>query len=174
MMRSEGGMVGLSHLRPDWAWGVDVRTGLVAVGAVSSDGEVLAWSVDTGLVGRQQGAQRLAGVRELLIARLGLVEDEFRPGAVVVENPLIVRPDFRLLTLVGVVMESFFAVLRCPVLELTSGEWKAEVCGHGHASKPVVLERARQIGYRGDLQDEADAVCMAVSALALLKGARIV
>ena len=32
--------------RPDWAWGVDVRTGLVAVGAVSSDGEVLAWSVD--------------------------------------------------------------------------------------------------------------------------------
>lgn len=149
-----------------WAWGVDVRTGLLAVGALSGDREARWWSLDTGEAGRAVGAARLSGIRGRWLDVLLDVPADLRPTAVIVENPTIVRTDFRLLTLCGVVMEAIYTAYGCPVLELTVGEWKKEVVGKGNAGKPEVLERARMLGYRGDSQDEADALCMAQAALA--------
>lgn len=149
-----------------WAWGVDVRTGLLAVGALSWDEGARWWSLDTGEAGRARGAARLSGIRAKFMDSLAEIEPNMRPTVVIVENPTVVRTDFRLLTLCGVVMEAIYTSYGCVVLELTSSQWKKETVGRGNAGKPEVLERARQLGYLGNLQDEADALCMAHSALA--------
>lgn len=161
------------HTRPDgfqdhlgmgagvtWAWGVDVSTKLVAIAAYSPV-EGFQWTsegVPSGLV----GAERLAAVRSLTRG----IADDFYPGrtptAIVVEDVNVgAATNAPLAQAVAVVSEALFSFFGCPVLELPIGTWKADSIGNGAAKKPEVMAHAVSLGYAGDCQDEADAVCIA-------------
>lgn len=165
----------------DWAWGVDVRTGFLAFAALSTAGELRTAGLDLSEEAKGRGAARLAATRQALLR--GLPFGLPAPTAIVVENPTVARTDFRLLTLTGVVMEALASVFACPILELTSGQWKKEVVGCGNADKGQVMRHAvERLGYvpapvstaatrtQRDIedaprQDKADAACVARAAL---------
>lgn len=155
----------------DWCWGVDVATDHIAIGALSMHTDCRAWTITIPQVSR--GARRLTELRAALRTNLseigagGLTTGQPAwawPTAVVVEMPLIVRPDFRLLGSTAVTMEVIQACRDCPVLELPTTSWKLDVLGHGNASKDEIAAFAERLGYTGTSQDEADAVCIAHAA----------
>jgi Holliday junction resolvasome RuvABC endonuclease subunit len=47
-------------------------------------------------------------------------------------------------------------------------EWKKAVVGNGNAAKELVLTHSRSLGYNGERQDEADALCIAALGCQLL------
>ena len=84
---------------------------------------------------------------------------------IVVENPMTRHNHFMLVAAAGVVIEALYTQLRCPVLELGIQKWKKEVIGNGNASKDAITAHAARLGNLGPVQDEADALCLAVAAL---------
>jgi Holliday junction resolvasome RuvABC endonuclease subunit len=167
---------------PHWGWGVDVRTGALAFAALSTDGQLRTWPIDLSEASGLRGAARLTASRALILSHFGRRVAP-TPTVIIVENPTIARTDFRLITLTGVVMEALASAYACPILELTSGQWKKEVIGHGHADKDMIMEHAeRRLGYTPPAfstartkklrdeadklrQDLADATCIARAAL---------
>lgn len=145
----------------DWAWGVDVSTKLVAIGAVASGHAPQWWSMKVPDAATLRGAQRLSSMRSTLMASMIPLP---APSAIVVEDPIIARYDFRLVSAMAVVYEALHARYRCPVLELRSGTWKKDVIGCGTAGKLHVMDYARALGYDGRIQDEADALVIAKAA----------
>lgn len=141
-----------------WSLGVDVSTKLLAFGAVSSDGDCKWWALP---VGGADTAQRFRSAhRQIMGAGFPV-----RPTCAIVEDPKVRTHCFALIGMAGVVMGALSARLDCPVMELQTTKWKKGVVGHGHASKDMVLVHARSLGYRGNSQDEADAVCIAAAGL---------
>lgn len=70
----------------------------------------------------------------------------------------------------GVVLAALYGALRTlwahpvAVVEFTSAEWKKAAVGAGHAKKEDVMVCARELGYDGAVQDEADAWTIAEAA----------
>lgn len=144
-----------------WAYGVDVSTRRIAIGMYSAGGGY-RWAsteVPAGLV----GAERLCVIRDLTIDLAeDMAGDDNPPTAVVVEDVNVgAATNAPLSQAVAVVSEALFSFFGCPVLELPIGTWKADSIGNGAAKKPEVMAHAVSLGYTGDCQDEADAVCIA-------------
>lgn len=152
------------------ALGVDVSTRRIAVGWVSSDGDVGAVSADVDP--KLRGAQRLAEVR--LAAWSAAAAANLRAGAphlVVVEDANVGSATNKpLIQAVGVVLEAL-SDYPCPILELPIGTWKKLALGNGAAKKGAIWEGALAWGARPDNQDEADAVMIAVAGLRKLEQA---
>ena len=153
---------------PDWAWGLDVSCKRVAVGKVSSRKTVRWESRD--IPQDVRGAQRLARIRRATV-ELCHQSLDLQPRLVLVEDANVgAAANKQLLQAVAVVFEAVFATLRCEVREIPIGTWKKATVGRGNAQKPEVMDFARGLGYTGDSQDEADAVCVALAARGQLDG----
>lgn len=142
-----------------WALGVDVSTKLLAFGAVSSEGDCKWWSLP---VGGADTAQRLTSAHRVIMGAAFAVP---HPTVVVVEDPKVTAHCFALIAMAGVAMAALHARLGAPTMEIQVTKWKKEIVGHGHASKDQVFVHAVSLGYTGNLQDEADAVCIAAAGL---------
>lgn len=149
-----------------WAWGVDVSTKRVAIGAINPQGEThtVKADIDPELV----GAVRLAALRRAARTaawELGRITSS-RPSAILVEDANVgVGTNKPLIQAVGVVLEALAYENTCPILEIPIGTWKKDSIGNGAAKKDRVMSHAVELGFRGDTQDEADALCIAEAAL---------
>jgi Holliday junction resolvasome RuvABC endonuclease subunit len=159
-----------------WAWGVDV--GYAARNGVRSSwfafkrpGEITAsnptwvgFSVPDVAGGHPE---QLGVIREHLAGFARTMAGHFPPMAVYVEQPVGVTPNPPLVMAAGEIATTLRIALRhvhaypVEVFLVTPSTWKYPVVGNGNASKEACMARARELGYRGAAQDEADAVCIA-------------
>lgn len=148
------------------AWGVDVSTRRVAAASIDAAGAA-RWTHTN--IPDDRGAQRLASIARSTRALALEFADPWAsraPTLIFVEDanvgPSSNKP---LVQAVGVVMASLQAACRCVVMEVPIGSWKKESLGNGAAKKDQVMEFARgELGYTGCVQDEADALCLALAA----------
>lgn len=155
-----------------WAWGVDVSTTRVAVGAVRADGAWSAWHEDVFERGERADGRRLSFLRAVAVTMAQRTPLNARPELILIEDPANRHHSFHLLASAGVVLEAFHSVFRRPVVPVPVPVWKKAVLGRGNARKGDVAARAQQLGLPADRpQDEADALCIALCALGRLEGA---
>ena len=163
-----------SHRSADaWTWGCDVRAGVAAFGALHTDGRCKTWSASIGEQSPLRGAQRLHCYRNQLDDRCAR-RIWPPPTVIVIEIPQMRgASQVVLMTHVGVTMEWLQANFPCPQLELKSAEWKQTAGIGGGADKAAIMRRAVELGLgtqaRPTLQDEADALVMALAARNLLE-----
>lgn len=150
-------------------FGLDVSTHRVSLGVVR--GDELAWRTCS-LDRADSGVRRLAGAHRDLWPFLSGAVREYRPVQVGVEQPMgakmaMVHPQS--MYMVGIVLAVLGGVLEpsVPVVMLPPPRWKRFAVGHGAADKERVRLWARRSGYTGLLQDEADALGVAVAVQAL-------
>lgn len=147
------------------AWGVDVSTKRVAIGAIDRTGAVHAVSRD--VPQDRRGARRLVEVRRAAQAAGWHLSQDFggHPSAILVEDPTFGgRTNPPLIQAFGVVLEAMAFDYLCPVLEIPVGTWKREAVGRGNATKEECWGAAVAVGGRPANQDEADAICVAAAA----------
>jgi hypothetical protein len=88
------------------------------------------------------------------------------PDLIVVEQPTGKHPKPVLMYATGCSVAALGALgVRLEFIAVS--QWKARAVGHGFAKKPQVLEWARRRGYGGSLEDEADALGIAVGGASL-------
>lgn len=145
------------------ALGIDVSSTKIACGAIDDNGDIL--TAVGSIATRLRGAHRLVEVRTTTIALAAAFHDAH---IAIVEIPWArTASSFVLLSIAGVVLEALQTALPyAVVLERPTSTWKANSVGFGNATKHEVMEHAHGIGYEGDDQDVADAVCMASAAWA--------
>lgn len=147
------------------AWGVDVSTRRIAIGAIDMTGAVHAVSRD--VPQDRRGARRLVEVRRAAQTAGWHLSQDFggQPSAILVEDPTFGgRTNPPLIQAFGVVLEAMAFDYLCPVLEIPVGTWKREALGKGNASKDDIWAEAMRLGIEPANQDEADAICIAVAA----------
>lgn len=140
--------------------GIDVSTSLIVLAGLDEHGDIshCCLALDTTL----RGAHRFAAAREVMFSVPQLNVD-----AVIVEIPWAGNSSsFALLGLAAIAAE---AIQVCNpgaiVMDVPTSTWKLESVGHGNATKGEVMDHAKGLGYTGDSQDVADALCMAQVAL---------
>ena len=156
--------------------GIDVQTNFIAVtrlGGASHASVIL--KIPKAL--QKPGAHRLVYWSNLLRgpnAIQGLCSRR-KPHAIVVELPIGTFPKPQSLMVCGVVMMELQRRYDCPVLELTSTDWKKKLGLKGNAGKPELLSLAKALGLDlvelvGDryVQDLADSFLLAHVARGLL------
>lgn len=157
-----------------WVWGVDPSTKLVAIACVGPDGEHV--ESREFLKDRWHGA-RLADIRRVTRSLVALLAERCPPLYVFVEQPAAFGhpPEPQLMYAVGVIQEAVFSALefRFPhpveVRTVPIGQWKKAALGNGAAKKPEIMRWAERRGHFGLLQDEADALGIAVAGQRLLE-----
>lgn len=142
------------------ALGVDVSTKRLAIAGLRADGSITSHALS--LDPNRRGAHRLREARTTAWAVL----DGYRlqeACAVVVEIPWAAnKSSFALLSVAAVVLEAAQAALPgAVVMDVPTPTWKLETVGHGNATKAEVMGHVRGLGYEGEDQDVADALCMA-------------
>lgn len=140
------------------AVGVDISTKKIAVAGVREKGSLVtrALALDPSM----RGARRLVAARTVAHAALG--EHAKEAAIIVVENPMHARPNMGTLGIAFVVIEA--AQSACPgavVMDCPPSVWKKQILGHGRADKSDALAFAHSLGYSGDDDDIADALCLA-------------
>jgi Holliday junction resolvasome RuvABC endonuclease subunit len=85
------------------------------------------------------------------------------PDAVAVESPGGRHIHPQLQYIVGVTLAVLAAVFEAPVVMLPPATWKTRTLGRGDASKEQIRLWARRSGYVGVVQDECDALGVAVA-----------
>ena len=156
-----------------WTWGCDVRAGVAAFGALHTDGRCMTWSASIGEQSPLRGAQRLVCYRDQLDAMCARRAYPL-PTVIVIEIPQMRgASQVVLMTHVGVTMEWLQSNFPCPQLELKSAQWKLNAGIGGGADKAAIMRRAVELGLdtqpRPTLQDEADALVMALAAQNVLQ-----
>lgn len=89
------------------------------------------------------------------------------PARVVVEQPSGKFANPPLMYATGVIQAALVDALDVPLSLIAVSKWKAASVGHGGAKKPQILAWAQRRGYTGRLEDEADALGVAVAATVL-------
>jgi Holliday junction resolvasome RuvABC endonuclease subunit len=153
----------------DCVWGVDVSTKSIDVAILCGDG---SWQTNAIMVYDQTVAtskhgRRLNIIRERCATTAAAWAQHFPPIAVYVERPTGAHPKPILTMAAGAALMGFEEGLReafahpvtCFLVAVS--EWKKPIVGNGNASKEMVLARARELGYEGERQDPADALCIA-------------
>jgi Holliday junction resolvasome RuvABC endonuclease subunit len=143
------------------AWGLDCSTKCIALCVY--DGDRFEHWPTIRFQPVHKGAQRLAHAHALLTPWLFDASHWTPPDAVFVEQPAGKFPKPTLEHMVGVVLMTVAEVTTAPVLTLPVPQWKHMSIGKGNASKEQLMEWARERGYEGDSQDEADALGIAVA-----------
>jgi Holliday junction resolvasome RuvABC endonuclease subunit len=143
------------------ALGADVSTKKIALAALRDDGTFKLHNI---AVIDARGARRLMQVRAAVrVAVMGRFPET---AVAAVEIPWAASASsFSLLAIAAVTLEAIqAAVPGAVVLDVPTQTWKKDSVGHGNASKADVLAHAQGLGYQGDDQDSADALCMAQGA----------
>lgn len=147
-------------------YGIDPSTERIAVGIVLP-GQRVAWATHS--LGGRELPERLARAHAELTVFFRGLRQEHGAGPCDIEEPfghgrLRVHPNSQ--RFLGVTIAAAFAELSSRVGLANSSTWKCDALGdgHGHAEKAEVLLWARDdLGYTGTLQDEADALGIAVA-----------
>jgi hypothetical protein len=149
--------------------GVLVR--FLGIDPAAGKGVALAWIDDGGInhrlldVSGEVGARRLGDIRRMVRAELVAMPPAFLPACVVVEIPWSRPPNFALIGSAAMCLEAAQdAAPGAVVMEVPTQNWKREAGLPGNAGKPAVMALAGRLGYRGDDQDVADALVMALVA----------
>lgn len=142
-------------------YGIDLSTKAVSLATAYTTPETLQLDKKT------VDAQRLA-------LALGQLTIWFRqrivkPELVVVEQPVGRNSSPSLDHMTGVVLAALGVTQTCPIITLVPGQWKKLAIGSGKATKPEIMLWARGRGYQGSVQDEADALGIAVAGLQILE-----
>lgn len=156
-------------------FGVDASTRAVSV-AVLNDGAPSSLRVECRTVvidakGKLRGAERCLAHRRALDGFLADLTASGGPvDLIAVEQPVGAHVAPASLMCLGVLLASLADVVGCPVVELTPTMWKKAALGKGNASKADVMRWAWvAYGHDGDVQDEADALGVAVAGRMLLE-----
>lgn len=145
----------------DYVWGVDVSTQRVAIAFNGPILDVRTVEFDSNII----TGRRLHEVYFQVLISAKAWAAEFPPYFCWVEQPAAYgRPvEPQLMYAVGVTQAALYRALcdrfqfPVEVRTLPVGQWKKGAIGHGNADKAQVFTWAREQGYAGDSQDEADA-----------------
>jgi hypothetical protein len=157
-----------------WVWGVDVSTKRLAVGF--SDGQELhVESVDFNR--KLFHGLRLEDIFTRTRTFAAAWAKRYPPLYVFVEQPAAFGrpPEPQLMYAVGMVQGALTYALHyvhphpVEVRTVPIGTWKSRALGNGAAKKPEIMDWAVKHGYRGLLQDEADAMGIALAGWRLLE-----
>lgn len=152
-----------------WVWGVDPSTVRLAVGLAGADGLEVRSTDFTRMEPRT--GERLRAVHDETFGIAFRLRREFPPCAIFVEQPFAygrhVEPE--LFYAVGVIQAALAPF--APVQTVAVSTWKKRSVGKGTATKLDVFRWAEQHGYRGNSQDEADALAIAWAGRYVLKPA---
>lgn len=141
-----------------WAVGIDVSTKRLAFATVTADGGAGRMRV-ADIESSDRGARRLARARACAFSMTRQFPDAY---VYAVEVPFTKHQSFALMGIAAVVLEAVqAAVPDAVVLEVSTGVWKKSTVGFGNATKDHVMGHAHDLGYAGDDQDLADALCIA-------------
>jgi hypothetical protein len=151
------------------AWGVDPSTTGIALAWCGT--QVGARSAE--IKGHPRGGERLSALwwaTSNLSNRIIAEERSRCPSYVLVETPPGHLHANQLTYATGVIMAAIFnsiAVWNPMVVveEVNISSWKAEIVGHGNATKEQVMDWALTHRFEGNTQDEADAHAIAHLAL---------
>ena len=145
-------------------WGCDPSTKRLSVGYVRQDG---SRGVSTRSFAQGRNGERLGHIyAETQDFAVQLVAEAGRPGFIMVEQPFGKHVPPVSYMVVGVIMAAFDRCLRVPCETVPVPTWKKLALGDGFggAPKAAVMRWARTLGYAGVLEDEADALAIAVAA----------
>lgn len=159
--------------RNEIVWGVDVSTKAISIAYVALDGKGLGVTTIR-WPDWLSGGERLSTAYDTIYARARELACTQPAIFVFVEQPSGSFNKLPLTYMTGVIQAAIWKALldhwKRPVSVQTvpSGTWKKSVCGHGGFGKkghtidtyPAMIA-ARELGYRGDDWDEADAFCIA-------------
>jgi hypothetical protein len=148
----------------DKVLGIDPHANHLAFGWIDETGAIDTFDLS---YDGPPGARRLVYWREAIFDRPWLLDDVV---VVVVEIPWARdKSSFILLSVAGVVIEVCQALTDAPVMEMPTSKWKGTSVGKGNATKDECMEYARTLGYDGDSQDAADALCMSAAGWSLYR-----
>jgi Holliday junction resolvasome RuvABC endonuclease subunit len=151
---------------------VTARLSMCGIDVSSQKGIAFAWLDAGGNITYRKlhtdlelrGARRLVQIRAASTALA--VRQMGNTGCCLVEIPWAARDDsFVLLSITGVVLEAVQAgAPHLAVMEVPTAQWKRWSVGKGNASKDEYRRHALNLGYEGNDEDIAAAVCMAQAA----------
>jgi hypothetical protein len=144
-------------------WGVDCSSKRVAVAV---DGAPPRTWVKSFTYYEETGLRLGAIYAETVGLAREVARETGLPDLVVVEQPTGKTPAPVLMYATGVEIAAL-ATLGVSVRLIAVMTWKQRAVGHGHAKKPQIMEWARRRGYTGRLEDEADALGIAVGGRSL-------
>ncbi len=141
--------------------GVDISTKKIAIAGIRRGVKgftLVTRSLD--LSPDARGARRLVGARMIAYASLGGHNTE--AAIIVVEAPINKAQNYELLAIANVVEEAAQSACQgAVVMSCPPATWKLAVLGRGNATKDDALAFAHGLGYVGDDDDIADALCLA-------------
>jgi hypothetical protein len=123
-----------------------------------------------------------AGLGELLRFLADLRDRHGAPAGIYLEEPFggsdkpgpggrIIKPHPHAFYFVGLVRCALGHLFAQPEVQMIGPPaWKAKAlgAGHGHAKKPEIMQWAREVGYTGSSEDEADALGIATAGAVIL------
>lgn len=150
-------------------WGIDPSSKRIALAVVEGDG---SFAVSSRPLPSGEGWREMR-FADSYAEQVDLFKAAFadgRPSIIFIEEPFVPRDRRQVpthLLMYGVTLAALGEVIaasQTPLVELTASQWKARALGqgNGHAPKEAVLRWAQQIGYEGRVQDEADAIGIAI------------
>lgn len=161
--------------RTDILFGYDIAVRAVSIGWVTSDGqnrgvESISWDQKKKI----KDGQRLSMAYKCVKDKTLEMASDHPAVSVYVEQPSGSFRNLPLTYMCGVVQAAAFDALfdfwqqPVQVLTLPPKSWKKDVCGHGSFGKkgftdetyPALL-KAKELGYKGNDWNEADATCIA-------------
>lgn len=143
--------------------GVDVGLRRLSVAGVDDRGR---FAVHTRTSSHKNYMYNLWDLRKFTDELAWLVINElgYFPSCIVVEQPSGKFRNLKLNYAAGVVIETLCEHWGPYLVELPPATWKKHAIGKGNANKADHMEKAQELGYTGDIEDEADAVCIALAA----------
>lgn len=87
--------------------------------------------------------------------------NDWLPSAIMVEQPSGRFVNLSLSYATGVILRAAEIYLPTLVVTTPSPQWKKTIGLKGNAGKPETMAYAQRFGYEGDIEDEADAICIA-------------
>lgn len=143
------------------ALGIDVSSTKIAIAGIRDNGRLSTHALP--LIEGAVGARRLREVRDVCWAILSTYARD--ATCVCVEIPWASSKggsSFVLLSIAAVALEASQASMPgAVVMEVPTPSWKVETVGSGNATKDDVMAHVRGLGYDGQDQDVADALCLA-------------
>ena len=145
-----------------WYWGIDVGSHAVHIAGLADDGSQL-WTREVSIGHKRfRDGQRLYTLRTAVYRTIEEIRPMTPATAAIVELPVGTFPNPSLMMSAGAVLDALWDTHEVATLTLNPTSWKKELLGRGNASKEDIMAYAkRELGYRGLIQDEADALCLA-------------
>lgn len=165
---------------PGPVWGLDPSTLRLSAAVVAPEG--IWWATCSYSQAGTMERRLAAGLGELLRFLADLRDRHGAPHGVYLEEPFggsdkpgaggrIIKPHPHAFYFVGLVRCALGHLFAQPEVQMISpSTWKAKALGSGHgfAKKPEIMQWAREVGYTGSSEDEADALGIATAGAVIL------